>query len=222
MKTAIVIGATGLVGKQLVKLLLEDERYISVKVFVRRPTSIFHSKLEEEIVDFDKIDEWKHRLTGDELFSALGTTIKKAGSKEAQYKIDFTYQFKIAEAAALNGIENYFLVSSAGANTASNNFYLKIKGELEEQIERLSFKKYIIIQPSLLLGHREEIRRGEKIASVLMPLVTKVIPPLKKYRPIEGLTVARALQNTANSFLPNRTIRYTLDEIFSVAQSSTL
>lgn len=222
MKTAIVIGATGLVGKHLVKLLLDDERYIAVKVFVRRPTSIFHSKLEEEIVNFDKLDDWRHRLTGDELFSSLGTTIKKAGSKEAQYKIDFTYQFKIAEAAALNGMENYFLVSSAGANAVSKNFYLRIKGELEEQIEMLSFKKYVIIQPSLLLGQREETRHGEKIASVIMPLVTKVIPALKKYRPIEGLTVAKALQNTANSFLPNRTIRYSLDEIFSVAQPPTL
>ena len=221
MKTAIVLGATGLVGKQLTKLLLDDERYIAVKVFVRRPTTIFHSKLEEEIVDFNKLDEWKHRLTGDELFSSLGSTIKKAGSKEAQYKIDFTYQYKIAEAAATNGIENYFLVSSAGANAASKNFYLRIKGELEEEIEKLSFKKVVILQPSLLLGKREEIRHGEKAAALLLPIITKIIPSLQKYRPIEGLTVAKAMLATANSFLPNRTVRYKLDDIFSVAQLST-
>jgi uncharacterized protein YbjT (DUF2867 family) len=221
MKTAIVIGATGLVGKHLTKLLLEDERYIAVKVFVRRPSSIFHSKLEEEIVDFNKLDEWKHRLTGDELFSSLGTTIKKAGSKEEQHKIDFTYQYRIAEAAAANGIENYFLVSSAGANASSKNFYLKIKGELEEEIEKLSFKKVIVLQPSLLLGEREETRRTETIASLLMPPLMALIPFFRKYKPIEGATVARALQNGANSFLPNRLIRYSLNEIFNLAQSST-
>ena len=221
MKTAIVLGATGLIGKQLTKLLLEDTRYISVKVFVRRPTSIFHSKLEEEIVDFDNLHEWEHRLTGDELFSALGTTIKKAGSKKAQHKIDFTYQYRIAEAAAANGIENYFLVSSAGANANSKNFYFKIKGELEEEIEKLSFKKVVVVQPSLLIGKREEKRHGEKIASFLMPPLMALIPALQKYKPIEGSTVARALLNSANSFLPNRLIRYSLNEIFTLAQSST-
>lgn len=219
MKTAIVVGATGLIGKHLVKLLLEDDRYISVKVFVRRPTSIFHTKLEEEIVDFNKLDDWKHRLTGDELFSCMGSTLKKAGSQKAQYTIDFTYQYKIAEAAAANGVENYFLVSSAGANSKSKSFYLRIKGELEEAVEQLSFKKLVIFQPSLLLGRKEETRREEKIAEYLLSFFTKIIPQIKKYRPIEGLTVAKAMQNSANSFLPNRTIRYTLDEIFTVANS---
>jgi uncharacterized protein YbjT (DUF2867 family) len=172
-------------------------------------------------VDFNKLSEWQHRLTGDELFSALGTTIKKAGSKEAQYEIDFTYQYKIAEAAAANGIENYFLVSSAGANAISKNFYFKIKGELEEEIEKLSFKKAVVLQPSLLLGEREEKRHGETIASYLMPPLMAIFPFLQKYKPIEGSTVAKALLNSANSFLPNRLIRYSLNEIFTLAQSPT-
>ena len=105
MKTAIVIGATGLVGSLVTQKLLEDNRYDKVKVFVRRSLNINNPKLEEHIVDFDNIELWKNNLSGDELYSVLGTTIKKAGSKEAQYKIDFTYQYEIAKAASENGNE---------------------------------------------------------------------------------------------------------------------
>src|SRR6056297_119067 len=102
-KKAIVIGATGLVGSHIVKLLLEDERYSTVKVFHRRSTGLEHKKLDEQIIDFDNMESWRHQLTGDELYSAMGTTIKKAGSKEAQYKIDVTYPLEVARAAASNG-----------------------------------------------------------------------------------------------------------------------
>lgn len=122
MKTAIVIGATGLIGKHLTKLLLDNPAYSNVKVFVRRSINISNPKLEEHIVNFDEIAKWKDKITGDELFSAMGTTIRKAGSKEAQFKIDVTYQHEFAKAAAENGIKSYFLVSSSGANAKSNFF----------------------------------------------------------------------------------------------------
>lgn len=109
MKTAIVIGATGLVGNHITKKLLGDNRYEKVKVFVRRSLNLNHPKLEEHIVDFDKIESWKNHLTGDELYSALGTTIKKAGSKDFQYKIDFTYQYEAAKDASENGVKNIYL-----------------------------------------------------------------------------------------------------------------
>ena len=105
MKTAIVIGASGLVGSYITLKLLDDIRYDKVKVFVRNSLDISHVKLEEHVIDFDKIEIWKEYLTGDELFSALGTTIKKAGSKEAQYKVDYTYQFDVAKAASENRVK---------------------------------------------------------------------------------------------------------------------
>lgn len=168
MKTVIVIGATGLIGKLLTNKLLSDNRYDLVKIFVRRSSGTQNPKLEEHIVDFEHIESWKDEITGDELFSAMGTTIKQAGSKDVQYKIDYTYQFEVAKAAVKNGIENYVLVSSSGANSKSRNFYLRIKGELEDAVGILPFKKIIIFQPSLLLGERKEKRAGETIAAFFL------------------------------------------------------
>ena len=130
-KTAILIGATGLVGAALTDALLADSRFEKVVVFVRRATGKNHPKLEEHIVNFDAIDNWKQLLTGDVLFSAMGTTIGKAGSKEAQYKIDYTYQYEVAKAASENGVRQYVLVSSAGASPQSKIFYSRMKGELK-------------------------------------------------------------------------------------------
>ncbi|MCL4548673.1 MAG: NAD(P)H-binding protein [Bacteroidetes bacterium] len=217
MKTAIVIGATGLIGRQLVSKLLDDNRYEIVKTFVRRSSMIHNAKLQEHVIDFDRIEKWKNELTGDELFSALGTTIKQAGGKDAQYKIDYTYQYEIAKAAAHNSVQNYILVSSYGANSKSRNFYLKIKGELEEAARSLPFQKIIIFQPSLLIGERREKRAGESIAAFFSVPLTNLIPPLKKYRPIEAATVAQAMINSANKHNANRLIIYTLSDIFDQA-----
>ena len=177
-KTAIVIGATGLVGSHIADLLLDDERYSTVKVFHRRSTGIRHRKLEEYIIDFDKIETWCNQLTGDELYSAMGTTIRKAGSKEAQYKIDVTYPLKVAEAAASNGVKKYSLVSSAGADKDSKLFYPRIKGELDEAVKKLSFDRITIMRPSILEGDRQESRPG--------------------YRFGEGLTLSFRLDNLLN------------------------
>jgi len=214
MKTAIVIGATGLIGNHLTKLLLDDERYQTVKVFVRRSLSVTNTKLEEHIVDFEKLNDWKNKLTGDELFSCLGTTIKKAGSKDAQYKVDFTYQFETAKAAAENGIKNYMLVSSTGANSKSGNFYLRIKGELEEKISLLPFDKIRIFQPSVLVGEREEKRAGESVGIVLGKVLA-YLPYLKRYKPIEGKTVAQAMIKSVNTSSQNQIEKYILDEILN-------
>ncbi len=214
MKTAIIIGATGLIGNHLTKLLLVDERYKTVKVFVRRSTGLNNPKLEEHIVDFDKLNEWKDKLIGDELFSCLGTTIKKAGSKETQYKIDFTYQYEVAKAAAENGIKNYLLVSSTGANSKSGNFYLRIKGELEDKVSILPFDKIRIFQPSILVGKREEKRAGESVGIILGNILA-YLPYLKKYKPIEGKTVAQAMIKSVNTSSQNQIEKYILDEILN-------
>jgi uncharacterized protein YbjT (DUF2867 family) len=218
MKTAVVVGASGLIGKTLVRKLLEDNRYKSVKVFVRRSINISNTKLVEYIVDIDKITDWKNKITGDELYSAMGTTIKKAGSKEAQYKIDVTYQYEFAKAAAENGVKSYFLVSSSGANTKSKLFYMKIKGELEEKVKLLSFNKIRIFRPSLLLGDRDEKRFGEKAAERLLKIVVPLFPFLKNQRPIEGEKVARAMIVSANDDSKERIKIFEPLEIFQLAE----
>ena len=218
MKTAVVIGASGLIGKTLVRKLLEDSRYNSVKVFVRGSINISNTKLVEHIVDFDRITDWKNKITGDELYSSMGTTIKKAGSKEAQYKIDVTYQYEFAKAAAENGVTSYFLVSSSGASAESKLFYMKIKGELEEKVKLLPFNKIRIFRPSLLLGERDEKRFGEKATERLLKIVVPLFPFLKNQRPIEGEKVARAMIVSANEDDKERIKIFEPLEIFQLAE----
>jgi len=180
-RIANVIGASGLVGHELVVQLLDHPEFEKVRIFVRRTTGIVHSKLEEQIIDFDQTESWKPLVTGDVLFSALGTTIKTAKTKENQYRVDFTYQFEFAKAAAGNGVPAYLLVSSMGANPKSSVFYSRMKGELEDAVAKLPFQKLIIIRPSILDGDRQEKRAGEKFGLILSRFVTKFI--LKVYKP---------------------------------------
>ena len=218
MKTAIVIGATGLIGNMLVKKLLNDDRYKSVKVFARKSTGLNHPKLEENLVDFDDMVKWKHDITGNELFSAMGTTIRKAKSTSIQYKVDVTYQYEVAKAASENGVRSYFLVSSSGANAKSKLFYLRIKGELDEKVQQLSFNKIRIFRPSLLLGERPEKRFGEKAAENILKIVVPIFPFLKNQRPIEGEKVARAMIVSANEDDKARIKIFEPLEIFQLAE----
>lgn len=213
-KSAIIIGATGLVGTQISHLLVNDKRYEKITIFTRRSLNIDSEKIVEHIVDFDKIDEWKELIQGDELYSAMGTTIKKAGSQERQYQIDYTYQYQVAEAAVANGVKQYMLVSSAGANHKSSNFYTRIKGELDQAVQQLNFQQTYIFRPSLLAGERKENRLGEKIGYALLQPLSK-IPFIKKYRPIFGYEVALAMINVANGNYGNAEV-FELDEIFDL------
>ncbi|MEI6945817.1 NAD(P)H-binding protein [Paraflavisolibacter sp. H34] len=216
LQTAIVIGATGLVGSQVVTALLGDERIERVKIFVRRPSGRRHAKLEEFIIDFDAPRNWEHLVTGSVLFSALGTTLRKAGSKGAQFRIDYTYQYLFARAAARNGVPSYVLVSSAGASPDSRLFYSRMKGELDRDIQKLSFQKISILRPGLLTGQREETRLGEKIGAAVLNLLHR-IPGLHRLKPIKGAIVAKAM---IQAFFHQKDpiCTYTLDEVFRRAE----
>ncbi len=212
--TANVIGATGLVGKQLVSQLLENEHFGKVRIFVRRDSGLSHPKLEQLIVDFADEKTWAKKLTGDVLFSALGTTLKQAGSKTKQYEVDFTFNLNFAQKAKANSIENYVLVSSIGANSKSALFYTRIKGELDDTVANLGFENLTILRPSYLSGERDEKRWMEELSLPIVGFVTKLI--LKKYRPISGETVAKAMINGVLKPHPEKTI-WEADEVFELA-----
>lgn len=204
-RTANIIGASGLVGQQLLAQLLNHPRYIKVRSFVRRPSGVIHPKLEEIIIDFNQPDSWNILVQGDVLFSTLGTTLKTAGSKENQYRVDYTYQYEFAKAAAQNGVVTYVLVSSMGANAKSSVFYSRMKGELEEAVSKLGFKRIIIFRPSILEGQRTENRIGEKIALAISRVLTRFM--LKKYRPTPVDVLAkRMIDATVNPPVGNHHI----------------
>ena len=215
-RTALIIGATGLVGSHLLQLLLKDIRFSSVKIFGRRSVGLQHEKIQEHVVNFDLPAEWQHLVSGDVAFSALGTTIKKAGSKEAQYQIDHSYQYQFAKAAVQNGVPVYVLVSSAMASEHSRIFYTRMKGELERDIKTLPFQSIHIIQPGMLVGERTENRPGEKIGIKLVNFLN-TLGIAKKQKPIHAAVVAQAMINV--SFKTSEKVNvYSLLDVFDAAK----
>ena len=216
-KTAIVLGATGLVGSHLVEALIDDDTFNLIRIFSRRSLENNSPKIKEYLVDFDHPDTFKKDITGDVLFSTMGTTIRTAGSKEAQYKVDYTYQYEIARAAAENGVKTYVLVSSAGANSRSRFFYMRIKGELDNAVKSLSFSNISIIRPATLMGKRNENRAGEKLVIQLTDIFATLVPGLRKYRPIPAKTVADAMIKAASQKKPAPFVIYSFAEVYSLA-----
>lgn len=216
MKTAIVIGATGVTGKPLVRTLLEHPAYEKVRVFSRRELGFNHAKLDLRLVDFDSIDSWQSEVIGDELFSALGTTLKQAGSKRAQYKVDFTYQAEVIAAAAHNQVGRLLLVSSPSASARSPMFYPRIKGELEDFARQQAFEQRVIFRPSLIVGDREDARPAEKLAVAMVNMVPDIFPLKKRYRPISGEQLAQAMVASANSDIGTQDRIFELNQIFEL------
>ncbi|MBN2237795.1 MAG: NAD(P)H-binding protein, partial [Bacteroidales bacterium] len=210
-----VLGATGLVGKQLVEQLILDELFSKIILLHRRATGFKHEKVEEYLVDFNDVNQFKVLIRGDVLFSCLGTTLQQAGSKEEQFKVDYTYQYEFAQAAAENGVLDYVLVSSSGANARSMIFYTKMKGKLDEAVQKLGFKRVLIFRPSLLLGYREQKRAGEALGAKIMSRIQN-IPYLKKYRGIKGEEVAQAMISAYKRESQSRLSIFTLNELFDL------
>ncbi|WP_236979289.1 hypothetical protein [Membranihabitans maritimus] len=218
-KTAIVIGATGLVGRKLVLLLLNQPFISKVKTFSRRDLGILHNKLEEHFIDFNHINHFSSEIRGDLLFSCMGTTLKSAGNKKAQYKVDYTYQYNFAKLASLNGVRHYFLVSAINANATSSFFYPKIKGQLEQSVKDLSFDSISIFRPSVLRGDREKIRLGEEIGRWVIDTL-KWIPSLQQYRSISGEELALAMVNASKTLgKPNYYI-YDPEDIWALLEKN--
>lgn len=213
-KTAIVIGGTGLIGSNLIHKLEKADHIEKIISITRSRVKYESEKIQNKVINFEKMGEFKDYFSGDILFSCLGTTLKKAGSIKAQRKIDLDYQFQAAKLASENGVKNYVLVSSSGANPQSKNNYLKMKGELEKKVDSLGFHSITLFRPSLLVGKRNEFRLGEKIGSYLMPFLC-ILPGLKKYRPIKGEIVAEKMTEISSNELSGKII-FELDEIFQI------
>lgn len=190
-RKALIVGATGLVGSYCLKGLLEYPHYCEVIALIRKPLNFTHPKLKKVITDFKNIDQQFPDVFADDIFCCLGTTIKKAGSKENFRKIDFELVCAIAKEMRRHGAEQFLVISAMGADKESRVFYNRIKGEVEEALQVLGYPCLRIIRPSLLLGTREEFRLGEKIGILLYPVLKCfLIGGLKKYRPVEAHSVA--------------------------------
>jgi hypothetical protein len=189
---ALVIGATGATGQEIVSQLLENDSFNSVSIFVRKDPNITHSELKTYAIDFSKLEEYKELIKGDVLFSCLGTTLRDAGSKEKQYLVDYTYQYEFAKIASDNGVPFYSLISSTGANENSPFFYPKIKGKLEEAVKKLPFKTIQIFQPPTLIRQKNLIRLGEKIGIKIFGFLN-YFGILKSQKPLTVSNLAKVM-----------------------------
>ena len=197
-RSALLVGASGLVGGHLLRLLAHDEAYDRVTVLVRKPLSFRHPKLEETAIEFDELEKHKALFRGRDLFCCLGTTIKVAGSEEAFRKVDFTYVVQAASFASMNGVEQFLVISSIGADKNSRAFYLRVKGEVEQAVSKLPFKAVQIFRPSVLIGNRKESRSNETFAIAVMNLISfAFVGRLRRYRTIEAKRVAQAMLSVA-------------------------
>jgi len=210
---ALVIGATGATGKELVNLLLENNDYKAVSIFVRRATGKTHPKLTEHVVDFSNINSFQEIITGDVLFSCLGTTLKDAGSKEKQWKIDYDIPADFAAAAKQNNVKSVVLVSSYGASSKSNVYYSMMKGKLEDYLQELHFLQYIIFRPGLLIRENTD-RLGEKI-SVKVIKFFNAIGLFKNLKPITTAFLAEKLVKAPKT-LPEGTTILELNSILKL------
>ncbi|MBK0379991.1 NAD(P)H-binding protein [Mucilaginibacter segetis] len=209
----IIVGASGLIGGNLLETLLTSREYVEILLLVRSELEIKHEKLTQLVVDFNDLFKHSKEIKGHALFCCLGTTRKKTPNLQEYKKIDYSYPLELAKLAVKNGVEQYHLVSAIGADASSGNFYTQIKGETENAIKTTGVKSLHIYQPSLLTGDRKEYRATEKIATAIMKFVNPLLlGGLKKYRSIPALTVANAMYKKSLDSTPG-IFTYTSDKI---------
>ncbi len=195
-RKAILIGASGLIGSNLLQLLLDGAYYSEVLTLSRSDLPVTHTKLIKKIINFDEISSYDDIINGHAIFSCLGTTKDKTPDKSEYKRIDHDYPLQIAQIATKNGVEQFHIVSSLGADENSTTYYLKLKGLLEKSIKNLNINSLHIYQPSFLVGNRKETRLSEKVVEPLMKLIGPLlIGKLEKYKSIKALDVAKAMYN---------------------------
>lgn len=214
---ALLAGSTGLVGGELLHKLLENDGYSEVHTVSRRLSGLAHPKLSEHIIDFDRLADCPLPPV-DDVFCVLGSTIKQAGSKEAFSRVDFTYAVELAARARESGARQFLVISSIMANPQSGNFYLRVKGEMEEAVKAQGPEIVQIFRPSNIQGERQEKRRGEKSGQILAKLASPLlIGGLKKFRNISASTIAEAMIAAARAPGKGR-ITYESDAIVLLAE----
>lgn len=197
-RSALLLGATGLVGSHCLDLLLDESRYTSVRVLSRSPVERKHGKLEVVRMELDAMAEHPELFRVDDVFCCLGTTMARAGSEAAFRRVDHDYPLQAAQLAAAEGADQFLLISAIGADPQSRIFYNRVKGEVEVAVKRLPFRAVWLLRPSLLLGDRPELRVGERLAAaVAVPLSPLLMGRLRRYRPIAGRDVALAMVRLA-------------------------
>ena len=199
-RSALLVGATGLVGRHCLDALLADDAYHAVTTLGRRPLDCAHAKLVHHTIDFDHLDLHDDFLGAQDVFCCLGTTMAQAGSKEAFRRVDHDYPLRLAQRAHGCGAEQYLLVSALGADADSWIFYNQVKGEVEAAISAVPFAGVYLFRPSLLIGERPNPRTGEQVAETLMNAFSFVFQgPLRKYRPTPADAVARGMVTVAKA-----------------------
>ncbi len=210
---ALIIGATGATGKDLVAQLLADDTYSEVHCFVRKPLALTHPKLHTHVVDFETPEAWADLVHGDVAFSCLGTTLAVAGSKEAQWRVDYDYQYAFAQQCKANGVPTFVLVSAAGAKAPSKLFYNRMKGQLEDAVKALGFSSLLLFQPSILIRSNSD-RGGENFTVKVIAFLNK-LGLFKRYRPMPTEILAeKMLSAVYNS--PRGTFTIALNKIFEL------
>ncbi|MEZ5081943.1 MAG: oxidoreductase [Bacteroidales bacterium] len=213
MKTALIAGATGLVGSELLQQLMKDNEYSQIHVLVRNPIDVKSKKIIVHQINFDELESVEINEKIDHVFCTLGTTIKKAKTKENFRKVDYDYVLALGRKAKEWNSEKFLMVSSLGANATSAIFYSRVKGEIENALKELGLPHLFIFRPSLLMGNRKEQRAGEKTAVAVYKIINPLfVGKLRKYKGIQARQVAMAMLNTAIN--KNESIRiFESDEI---------
>ncbi|WP_314588603.1 oxidoreductase [Paenibacillus terrigena] len=197
-KTALVLGASGLVGAALVEILATRDYYQQIHLLVRRPLQLASGRCIQHVIDMDELQRYNHLFEVNDVFCCLGTTIKKAKSREAFRRVDYEYPVEAGQLAAQHHVDGYYIVTAMGASSRSSIFYSRVKGEVEDKLASLQLRSLHIFRPSLLTGNREEYRFGERVAEKISPFLNPLlVGPLKNYRSIKASTVALSMALTA-------------------------